>query len=167
MPTKTYARATAETTAAWPHPLAIRPLSEDDTGALGVFLHDIEHPLPSGDLPKDAAAAGAAIREFLETHRNDPSSATALAGSCVAYSRVTGQIFGMCLVADSGDGDGSFRIYDVVLAPTYRAAGLGSVLVQRIIDVLSRHGIAKVQVRFEPGARALNLFTRLGFEPKA
>jgi ribosomal protein S18 acetylase RimI-like enzyme len=58
------------------------------------------------------------------------------------------------------------RIMDIALLPEYRGAGIGTTLIQELLDEGARTG-KRVSIHVEKHNPALRLYERLGFEPAA
>ena len=127
---------------------------EDHALVLG-FLADFYEE--SGfDLDRDRAAN--AIRHLIENDAYGHLYVIEMGGTSVGYTALT---FGFSLEFDGRDG----IIDDLYIAPTYRDQGIGSAVVDLVLEAARQEGLNAVHLEVEhENERAKKVYFRAGFK---
>ena len=104
-------------------------------------------------------AAGLSSKAAVAAEKGLPNT---LFGVCV---RDAGQLVGMGRII--GDGGCNFEVVDIAVHPDYQRRGLGTRIMQALVDYLEQHApeTAYVSMIADEGAPAL--YEKFGFEPTA
>ena len=104
-------------------------------------------------------AAGLSPKALVAAQKGLPNT---LFGVCM---RDAGQLVGMGRII--GDGGCNFEVVDIAVHPDYQRRGLGTRIMQALVDYLEEHApeTAYVSMIADEGAPAL--YAKFGFEPTA
>jgi GrpB-like predicted nucleotidyltransferase (UPF0157 family) len=86
----------------------------------------------------------------------------AVEGNHVLIAEDNGVAVGMGCLAKNGD---LARIIDVYVSPSYRNAGLGRAIIERLEELASMAGVLFLDVEVANGNRAQSLYSRMGYQP--
>ena len=138
----------------------IRPMAEAETGLLEDFLYESIF-VPEGGTPPDRAILRLPeLRVYVRGFGRGRADRAMVA-------EVDGRVVGAAwarIMDDYGHVDDETPSLAIALYAPYRGQGIGSALLERLLEALAEAGYRRVSLSVQKENAALRLYRRLGFE---
>ena len=138
----------------------IRPMAEAETGLLEDFLYESIF-VPEGGTPPDRAILRLPeLRVYVRGFGRGRADRAMVA-------EVDGRVVGAAwarIMDDYGHVDDDTPSLAIALYAPYRGQGIGSALLERLLEALAEAGYRRASLSVQKANAALRLYQRLGFE---
>jgi ribosomal protein S18 acetylase RimI-like enzyme len=121
--------------------LVLRPLREDEIGALALAIYD---ELTAAQVENRWREQELGYRELLVAEQD-------------------GTLVGTVSISDSSQPPNSLHLFALAVAPSGRGQGIGSAIIQTVLTEAEKRGRARVYLEVRVDNRARRLYHRLGF----
>ena len=141
-------------------PFTIRQIREQELPLLEDFLYEAIFLPPGVDPPPRSILDDPALQVYIEAFGRKPDDI------CLA-AEVNGSVVGAVwtrIMNDYGHVDDATPSLAISLYPQYRRQGIGTALMQAMLDTLSARGYAAVSLSVQKANYAMRMYEKLGFQ---